>query len=184
MTLEQAALATGMTDEDILREMYCRGYMKEELVAAAERGLRMAQPHFTGIPFPMMRPDTVPEAVHHLTEGAVPAAPLIDEARVRAEYPSLRRVWGSPRLWSGRLDEAAEIMRVNLERDRKWFQRTDRSYLWRRKRFNYFRVETRPDDYCAMVSSFYGKPPVTWYGYRLWRTEDKIFLCGHSRIIL
>lgn len=170
VTMRQAVAVTGMSEEAILTELYAsiRNPDNPMRVEAATR-LGMAPPQPTERIFEEVDTESVSVALATVTDQAVPAVPVIDEPRLRAEFLSVKKSWSSRGLWSGTAEEATEILGVNLERD---VLRPD---------FRHFRVDVIPSDLCAQVSTLYGG---VFTGYRIWRTPDRLHFCGGKLAIL
>ncbi|CAL9664727.1 hypothetical protein SUDANB15_07139 [Streptomyces sp. enrichment culture] len=170
VSMRRAMAVTGMSEEAVLIEVYAHisnpdNPMRNE---AATR-LGMAPPQPAQATFEETQTDSVPVALHTLVEQAVPATPVIDEPRLRAEFRSVAKAWSSRGLWSGTVVEATDILRVNLERD------------LRRQGFRHFAVGVIPDGFCAQISTLYAG---VFTGYRIWRTAGRLHFCGGQQAIL
>lgn len=172
VTARQAVAITSMAEPVLLREIYeAAGGEDSPMRAEAERRLGMSPPRFPGLRFERVRTPEVAVAVEEVVREALAAAPVIDEERIQAEYLGLRRSWSCRDLWRGSAEEAAQVLRVNLERDTG------------RPRFARFLVDVPPKDFCVQVSTIFGRPAV-FTGYRIWRTDSYLRMCGGSDALL
>lgn len=170
VTVRRAVAETGMSAEDLFTEVYAAiGDPDNAMRVDAAKRLGMAPPRPTGAVFGEARTGSAAEALETVVGQAIPAVPVIDGARLRAEFRSVARAWSSKGLWSGTEQEAAGILRVNLERDVL------------RERFEYFAIDVLADGFCAQVSTVYDG---VFSGYRIWRTADRLHLCGGGQAIL
>ncbi|MFE5393084.1 hypothetical protein ACFQ9U_00815 [Streptomyces sp. NPDC056568] len=160
-----------MSEETLLTEVYASiGNPDSPMRNEAATRLGMTPPRPAEATFgEEIRTDSVVVALRTVVDQAVPATPIIDEARLRGEFRSVARSWSSKGLWSGTADEATTILRVNLERD------------LRRRHFGYFAVGVLPDALCAQISTLFAG---VFTGYRIWRTADRLHFCGGRQAIL
>lgn len=170
VTIRRAVAVTGMSAEDLFTEVYAAiGDPGNAMRVEAAKRLGMAPPRPPRAVFDEARTASAAEALETAVGGAIPAVPVIDGPRLKAEFRSVSRAWSSKGLWSGTEQEAAGILRVNLERDVL------------RERFEYFAVDALADDFCAQVSAVYDG---VFSGYRIWRTADRLHFCGGGQAIL
>jgi hypothetical protein len=176
VTEEQASATISLSRRDVLWRVYGQLRQQEltkrprepavfEIAARAEveRRLGLSPIELFGPARNEFKADSVSEALRILTTEALVAVPVIDAERIEFEYPSLRRVWGSQKLWNGSPEAAVIVLRRNLEPD------------IRRPDFRYFRVDVLRHNWCAQVNVIFDG---RFVAYRIWRGEDQVFLCG------
>jgi hypothetical protein len=153
VAMRRAMAVTGMSEEAILTEVYASiGNPDNPMRKEAATRLGMAPPQPAEAAFGKAETDSVAVALQTVVDQAVPAVPVIDEPRLRAEFRDVAKSWSSRGLWSGTAQDATDILRVNLERDLL------------RQDFEYFVVEVIPDSFCAQISALYGG---VFTGYRI-----------------
>lgn len=173
-TTEAVALQlTGWSETRLLNEAYVVAtevarmnptWGAEPFVEEIERRLGMSPPiPGEGPDMDQVKVATVTEALDVLHRRAIPAAPIVDEARVRAEHHLLRRSWGGPVLRSGSPTEITDVLRRNLERDATL------------PGYRGILVNAIDDQYCAQVVSLIGDQG---RAYRVWRTPDRLWSYG------
>lgn len=171
VTMGRAVVVTGMDEDAILREIYSSVDRDSPMRAEAAERLRIApEPQFADSTFDEVETGSVEEAVRTVVDRGAAFVPIIDEARLMAEYAGIRTAWASNGLWSGAAEDLAEVLRVNLERDRS-----------RLSNFEIFSIDVIPDQFCLQVSTYFDG---MFLGYRIWRTTDQIHFCGGAQTIL
>jgi hypothetical protein len=185
VTQEQVKAFTRMSERDLLRLMY--SYLKSRMAkdasravgAEIERRLGMSPVHPAEASFNQAKADSADEALRILTDEALPAVPVIDQARAEAEHEPLTRGWRMGPLWSGPPHNATAVLRASLEHEQ------------RRPDFRYFQIEIEPTKFCVQLDSmcgepiqFLGKPLFEFAGFRVWRGTERVFLCAHKNAVL
>ncbi|MFJ4467591.1 hypothetical protein ACIP2X_08930 [Streptomyces sp. NPDC089424] len=185
VTREQVRAFTGMSERDLLRLMY--SYLKSRLAgnaskkigAEVERRLGLSPVRPTEVSFGQVRTDSVDAALRILTDEALPAVPVICQARAEAEHEPLTRGYRMGPLRSGPPEDATAVLRAALEHEQH------------RPDFRYFQIEVEPAKFCVQLDSkggdpiqVPGKPLFAFAGYRVWRGADQLFLCAHENAVL
>ena len=116
-------------------------------------------------PFNKVTTKAVTEAIEALFNKALYTLPDIAPHTIIADYEDLKDAWASQALYSGTLMQMRGIVSHNL------------GLLALRPNFLTFIIDIVEDGSCAQVSALYAS---TFKGIRLWRSPDRIFVCGSA----
>jgi hypothetical protein len=107
----------------------------------------------------------VTEAIETLFNKALYTLPDIAPHTIIADYENLKDAWASQALYSGTLMQMRGIVSHNL------------GLLALQPNFLTFIIDIVEDGSCAQVNALYAS---TFKGIRLWRSPDRIFVCGSA----
>jgi uncharacterized membrane protein len=116
----------------------------------------------------------VTKAIDVLFNEALCAVPAMTPSTIEAAYEVLRKHWASRALYNGKQTQMREIVSHNLV------------LLARRTDFLYFMIKNGRDDageHYVQVYALMGKTIAsrgTAVAIRLWRSQERIFACGHA----
>jgi len=107
------------------------------------------------------------KATDILFREGVPAAPAEPAGKVRGDYESLQRSWGSEVLVEGTESVVRAVVLKNLQRiaDEPEFREFDVG------------VEGDPDIGFAQINAIFS---TLFVPVRVWRGQDKLYACGNS----
>jgi uncharacterized protein (DUF433 family) len=116
-------------------------------------------------PFNEVTTKDVTEAIEALFNKALYTLPGITPDTIMADYKDLKDAWASQALYSGTQTQMRGLVFHNLE------------LLARHANFSTFIIKVVEDGRCAQISALYAS---TFRGIRLWRSTDRIFVCGSA----
>jgi len=108
------------------------------------------------------------EATDALCKEAIYAVPAISETMVRKYYLDVSSSWASEQLIEGSPEEIASTVLKNLQR------------MKAQAGFQNFTVKTYLADNCAQLNVLFSLGGFTFQPVRVWRSSEKLFVCGNA----